>query len=403
MGLPSTQRPALTQWGTTVSEVEAVRPGAGTVIVQRSGLVAVCLLALYIGGFQITDESYVSLQGDMPRHMMNGVFLADLLKDRPFASVDAILEYTNLYFARYPALSLGHHPPLLAAAEVPLFLAFGPSVWAARTVVLVSLLAAVVFLYRLVTDRYGVLAGFLACTLFVTSPMIVELSQSVLSEVLAIALLLAAAYSLDRYWKSERRLALVGFVAAATLSLYAKQLAVFAFPAFVLFSVSIVGWRRLIRRDVLIAAGAIVVLSIPLALMTILLSPSNVTFAASQLARPRASAYVVIRTALIGQLSAPVVFLAVAATLLAVVRRDRRAVLFASWIASVLVGLFLAGHFRPARYAVYWVPALCAMAASFTIGWRRMWIGRMGAAVLFLVVAAQMRAAVTPMLPGAAG
>ena len=375
----------------------------GSVTAYRTGLVAVCLLALYVGGFQITNESYVSLQGDMPRHMMNGVFVADLLKDRPFSSVDSILEYTNLYFARYPALSLGHHPPLLAAVEAPFFLVFGPSVWAARTVVLLSLLAAVVFLYRLVADRYGALAGGLACTLFVTSSMIVELSQSVMSEVMAIALLLAAAYSLERYWQSESRLALVGLVAAATLSLYAKQLAVFAFPAFVLFSISAVGWRRLLRRDVLVATCTIVVLSIPLALVTIALSPSNVTFAAAQLARPRATAVAVIRTALIGQLSVPVVILAVTGMLLAVARRDRRAVLFGSWIASVLVGLYLAGHFRPARYAVYWVPAMSAMTASLITGWRRSWVRWLAVAAVVVVTAVQLRTVVTPILAGAAG
>ena len=55
-----------------------------------------------------TSEGTISLNGDMPRYLMNGVYVLDLVRDRPFSSLDTLIEYTELYYGRYPALSLGH-------------------------------------------------------------------------------------------------------------------------------------------------------------------------------------------------------------------------------------------------------------------------------------------------------
>ena len=43
-------------------------------------------------------------------------------------SVDEGLRYAQHYFARYPALSLGHHPILLPVTLVPFYAIFGVSV-----------------------------------------------------------------------------------------------------------------------------------------------------------------------------------------------------------------------------------------------------------------------------------
>ncbi len=88
-----------------------------------------CTVTILLSTKGITDEGTVSLQGDSPRHMMNGVFFYDLIRDFPFSNP---IEYTYQYFARYPALSLGHHPVLLAVAEVPFYAIFGVSVFSAR-------------------------------------------------------------------------------------------------------------------------------------------------------------------------------------------------------------------------------------------------------------------------------
>ena len=94
-------------------------------------LLSVVILVLATKG--IRDEGTVSLQGDMPRYLMNGVYFYDLIKDFPLTHP---MKYTYQYFARYPALSLGHHPLLLSIAEVPFYAVFGISVFSGRLTIL---------------------------------------------------------------------------------------------------------------------------------------------------------------------------------------------------------------------------------------------------------------------------
>src|SRR5688572_13520110 len=75
---------------------------------QRSRLTrlyvgAICLLALLVSTAQIFDECAISLDGDMPRHLMNGAFLRDMVAD---GGIGSPREYMFRYFAQYPALSI---------------------------------------------------------------------------------------------------------------------------------------------------------------------------------------------------------------------------------------------------------------------------------------------------------
>jgi len=72
-----------------------------------------CVVIVILTTKNITKEDTIYLQGDMSRYVMNGVYFHDLVKDFP---INNIIDYTYKYFARYPALSLGHHPFLLGIA-----------------------------------------------------------------------------------------------------------------------------------------------------------------------------------------------------------------------------------------------------------------------------------------------
>jgi hypothetical protein len=330
--------------------------------------VIACLAACLLGSPGLLDEASVTLHGDMPKYLMNGVYMLDLLRDRPFGSLDTFLEYTQLYYARYPALTLGHHPPLLSAVEVPVFAALGVSVVSARLVVFVSYVASVALLFVLVNRLYGWIAGLVAALFLATSPQTVLLGRSVLSEMPTVALILAAAYALHRFCATERRLPLAAFVTAATLSLYAKQLAVLVFPAYFVAALLALGPRRLLGRDVLWAAGVIVVAALPLVPMTFILSKANVTWtvAAMQHAnRQPASQLMWIATK--AQLAVPVLLLAIVGLARLALQRDLRAAVFATWALGVIVGVSFIGRSEPGRYAVLAVPALCALAAATVV------------------------------------
>ena len=49
----------------------------------RLALASVCLLGIVLAAPGLTDESHVSLDGDMPRYLMNAAFLHDLARDFP--------------------------------------------------------------------------------------------------------------------------------------------------------------------------------------------------------------------------------------------------------------------------------------------------------------------------------
>src|SRR5258705_53601 len=97
---------------------------------------AVIGLAALLMSRGMGDEGAIWLHADTPHYLLNGVFLTDVLRDHPFA---APMAYAQLYFARYPGLTLGHHPLLTPIVEVPFFTLFGVSVWAGRLSVLCTL------------------------------------------------------------------------------------------------------------------------------------------------------------------------------------------------------------------------------------------------------------------------
>jgi hypothetical protein len=367
-------------------------------------IASLVILALSLGARGIGDEGYVSMHGDAPRFLMNGAFLADLMHDRPFGSVESFLEYSRLYYARYPALSLGHHPPLLPALEAVAFGIFGVSVAAARVVPLVSLIASVILLYLLVEAYYGVAAGVLAAAVMATSPAVVVLSQSVLTELPTLALLLGAAYALHRFCITQSRGALAVFVATAALSIYAKQLAVFAFPAFAVMALSSLGTRRLLRRDVMVALGVFVVAVAPMVPLTLVMSQTNVAVALDGMSNGRTTVRGVVRGALEDQFVPMMVIVAAAALIRALVRfRGRASLFFVSWIVGVFGGLLLAGRYEPARYSLYWVPAIAAIVGTLAARWRHRQAAVAAIALVAVTIVVQGRQAVAVPLPSAAG
>ena len=114
---------------------------------RRIGLAGLLIIAALIGLRGIGDEASVMLGGDMARYVMNGVFVHDLIADGGVTSYEALTQYAEHYYARYPALSLGHHPPIPYLSLVPFYWVFGVSIFAVRIAALVWFLGAAWGLY----------------------------------------------------------------------------------------------------------------------------------------------------------------------------------------------------------------------------------------------------------------
>lgn len=342
-------------------------------VLARAGLLIAVAIALALGGMGLTDEGYGAAGGDMARFLMNGVFIHDLLVDRPLGGWSQFLEYTQLYYARYPALSLGHHPVLLPILEALSFAVFGISVAAGRLVPLASLVAAVAFLHELVSRRYGRTAAFAAATLFATSPMVITFTRLVMAEMLSIALVLASAYYLVRFCETERRPPLVACSVAFALSLYAKPQAILIGPALLGTALAALPVRRLLKRDVMIAVAATLVAAAPALAVPLMVSASNVRGVMGMAQSGSTTSFLsLLWAAFEPQLAWPVLIVAAVGAARAMARRDPGSLLFLLWIAGVTPALFFFGGLmgEAPRYTLYWVPALCALAGSLLTGWR---------------------------------
>jgi len=365
---------------------------------------ACAVVATATASVGLANEGYVSTAGDMPRYLMNGVFMLDLIRDWPFASVDNLVEYARHYYARYPALSIGHHPLLVSVADVPSFALFGVSVFAGRVPVITLFVLGTVYLYRLVSEWYDEWAGVAAALVMATSPLLVELSQSVMSEPPAVALLVIAAYYLHRYCVAGTRSALIAFVLCAGASVWAKQLAITVFPAFALYTVARVGVRRLFTREVILASAALVALVAPLIPLTMAMAPENVSIVVTGAQDIGVRDWLLakeVARALSLQFVAPMAALGVLGLVAVAGRRRPEAWLLLPWVAGVVLMIYFGtGLTQVPRYTMYWIPAWAAAAGILCASSRRRPVV---VTIVALLIGMQVMAVARTRLPGAGG
>jgi 4-amino-4-deoxy-L-arabinose transferase-like glycosyltransferase len=324
------------------------------------------VVALLVSLRGITNEGAVSLQGDMPRYMMNGVFLYDFVASGGAYSFSDVLGYAQRYYARYPALSLGHHPPLLPVLLVPAYAVLGVSVFAARLVIVVCFLMSGWLLFSIARRLYDDVTGAWATLLFVTSPFLVEFSQSVMSEMPTILFVLLAMRCLLRFRDSGRPRDYGVFVLVAVASLFAKQVAVFVFPAYLLLLSDRHGRGLLLRRDILSLTLGGALLILPVVVLTLLLSPFNVDVVvnAFRLNRGLSSLGQAVRTIVGVQVGPALAFVTAAGIVAGCLRRDKKISLALIWMLAVASGVvLLIGPYEPERYSVAALPAYCLCAA----------------------------------------
>ena len=330
---------------------------------------AIMLLAVGLAGRGITDEAAVRMGGDMSRYAMNGVFVHDLVAEGGAWSYDDLVSRAEHYYARYPALSLGHHPPLPYIALVPFYAVFGVSMFAARLSALLFFVVAVWQLYAFARRNYGWQVASWTALLFVTNLYVLRSAQSVLSEIPMLALVLAAVNLLDYYCSTGNKKHFAWFVIAAAASLYAKQLAVFMFPVYVVMLATRLGWTSLLRRHVMVLSIFGAVLLAPLGAMTLALAPANVHLVAwniTHVGTDRGLTVPEILARIIREhLSTPVIPVVVAGAVALLLRRDRRGIVPMAWMLFVLGGtVVIAAGIEPGRYAFGVMPVYFLLAAS---------------------------------------
>ncbi len=321
-----------------------------------------CIVAVLLSTKGITDEGTVSLQGDSPHHMMNGVFFCDLIRDFPFSNP---IEYTYQYFARYPALSLGHHPVLLGVAEVPFYAIFGVSVFSARlTIVFFILLAGIVW-FLLIRAKYDENTALFSSLILITTPFIVDYSRVVMTEIPTLALIIVATYFFCKYCELHKKRHAFAFIITFILSVFSKQLAIFMFPVFFFYFFVTKDARTIITKKAIIICIIFILLMLPLIFITLKYSQVNVAWISRTISSDIGlnRFYFSIKPIWKNQLTLPVLILCIFSICLSMYRRDKRVLFFALWITCFWLLITFLGV-RGARFSIYWIPPFCLFAAT---------------------------------------
>jgi hypothetical protein len=327
-------------------------------------LTLLTLILLLLNTKGISHEATVSLQGDMPRYLMNGVYFHDFFRDLPLTHP---LTYTYHYYARYPALSLGHHPLLLGVAEAPFYALFGVSVFSARLTIIFFSLLGVVFWFGLIRLIYGETVAFFSSLLWITTPFIVDSSRVVMSEIPTLALIIVTTYFFYQYLRLNQNKYLFTSAITLVLSAYAKHLALFIVPIFLCYFILTKGIRKLFTKEMILVYFIVGVLLLPLVPLTLKFSQTNVTWVSSKAISSKRSlsrVFLYYPKALWNhQLTPPVLILSLVSMGLSLYRREKQALLFWLWI----IGFYLQTSYvvvKDPRYIIYWIPAFCLFAAT---------------------------------------
>lgn len=185
---------------------------------------------------------------DSARHAMNGALIHDWLREGPWLAPGT---YARWYYAHWPALSLGYHPPVFPAVESLAFLVVGVGPFGARLVVALATGVSVVLLYRLVLATHGSpLVALLVASGFFALPLAQSLAQHVMLEMPAFVFVLLALLALPRPGEPLTALRGATFALFTAAAIWTKQLSVFLAAVPVVFAV-LAGRREWLRSRVL--------------------------------------------------------------------------------------------------------------------------------------------------------
>lgn len=233
---------------------------------HRLGLCAVAACALLAALPGLLHDRITGL--DQAHHIASSIFFHDALRDLPLRDPAG---YTFDYYRQYPALGFTFWPPVFHAAAGAMMTVIGPGVFAARLTLALFTVVLAVALYLGLRRGGSPWAAVLATAAALTTPLMLQLENSVMLEVplaAMVALTLVAYFRLiDRgAWSGWGEVLLASGLCAAIV--YTKQPGVFLLPALLLD----LAWnhRPLLRdRRTWALVGLVVLWCLPLALFTL--------------------------------------------------------------------------------------------------------------------------------------
>jgi len=189
---------------------------------RLQALAALLALAVLVA-FGWRDDGLWFL-GDAPRHLLTGVFIADLLRAWPADP----LAYALGYYARYPVIVPLVYPPGFHLLEGLAFLVLPVSPWVGKGLVVLATAAMALYAGLWARRWLAPQAGW-AAALLVTMPGVMRYGNGVLLNMPAAALGLALLYHVRRWLDTASRghlAAAIGLAVACVLTYYPALLSV---------------------------------------------------------------------------------------------------------------------------------------------------------------------------------
>jgi 4-amino-4-deoxy-L-arabinose transferase-like glycosyltransferase len=298
------------------------------------------------------------LQGDAPRHAINGLFWWDLLTALPRDPV----AYALSYYARYPVIAPATYPPLFYGIEGIAFALFGPLPYVAKSVVLLFAMAAGLYTMAWTRRWVGPMAGWAGAFLAFV-PGVVVWSNTVMLNMPATAFGLGSLYHFRRWLESARSAQLVGaacLLIAVLLTYYPGVVVLGIVAVWGVWRMRDLRWNR--RGLWIAAAGVLAVVPLMLALV---LAPVHTTRQLPTIAfLTKGATWAFYWRALPTVVGLPMAAVGTAGLIGAVVvtRWRTEAAYVGSWIL-VLVAVLSLLPARDPRYVLLAVPAFTIAAA----------------------------------------
>jgi 4-amino-4-deoxy-L-arabinose transferase-like glycosyltransferase len=188
---------------------------------------AVALASWWMGAF---DQEFYS---DATGHYITGLALHDLVFGRGLRNP---LAFLIEYFVHYPAIGLGHWPPVFHSIEAVWIALFGASKLSiVLLLVFFSAVTAATLLF-VSASRWGLFAGLLGAVMFIVSPVILATYCTILIDVPVALWCLLAALAFLKYVESGRWAwsMLFAFLAATAILTKGNAMLLALFPPLVL-------------------------------------------------------------------------------------------------------------------------------------------------------------------------
>jgi hypothetical protein len=306
---------------------------------------------------------------DADRILMDGVFIADFLRDLPLSNP---IEYALTYYAQYPALSIGYRPPFFPFIESLFILIFGEHIWSGRLALMSLALVGGGCFFALLARMYGRLVALTATSLLASLPFITSLSWYTLADLPALSMMLITAYLVWCYTQGDGdRYAYLAAISFA-LTLWTKQTTIFMLLWIIPYLLLQPGrYRLLLSRASIISGLLLLILVLPLAAMTLYFADMNIAQSiginprggqASRLSPGNLMSYPLhlVRH----QLTIPVLAMSLFGFTLGLRHKDRHLLFYSLLIISTYIFFTLLNDPHLPRYTIYWLAAFSAFAAT---------------------------------------